>query len=128
MDVQLGDELAKDIRRLAQEHQSIELELAARLVDLAIQRSRLDLRLRWEALSARQQEVALLLYAGLSDRQVAVQLHITRDTVRTHIGRVLFKMGVGTRQELRNLMRAADIEYEHLQADSPPTPTHAPGS
>lgn len=125
MRLELDDDLAEALRRLAQQHQSIELELAARLVDLAIRRSHYDLRLRWESLSERQQQVALLLRAGFSDRQVAAQLHITRDTVRTHLERVLLRMGVRSRVELRALMRMAEMEDESIRSDTQVTPPGA---
>ena len=48
-------------------------------------------------LSAREQEVLALLARGLTDRQVADELVISRKTVEKHVGAVLRKTGTTSR-------------------------------
>lgn len=51
------------------------------------------------SLPARQKEIAFLLMSGCSDKQIVRVLGITMPTVRTHIGRLLQRLGVKDRHE-----------------------------
>jgi len=51
-------------------------------------------------LSPRQAEIVKLLLSGMSDKQIAKQLHIGRPTVRTHLSRLFSKYEVQDRSEL----------------------------
>lgn len=55
---------------------------------------------RSEALSAREQEVAVLAREGLSNRQIADQLYLSVRTVENHMSRALRKLGLVGRSEL----------------------------
>jgi DNA-binding NarL/FixJ family response regulator len=48
-------------------------------------------------LSAREREVFFLLGKGLSNRHIGRRLGVTERTVKTHVGRVLAKLGVESR-------------------------------
>ena len=48
-------------------------------------------------LTPRELEVLRLVAAGLTDRQIGEALFISHATARTHVGRVLAKLGAGTR-------------------------------
>jgi DNA-binding NarL/FixJ family response regulator len=50
-------------------------------------------------LTARQLEILLLAARGLSNRQIAINLHITEGTVGRHLSDVYKKMEVGSRSE-----------------------------
>jgi DNA-binding NarL/FixJ family response regulator len=52
-----------------------------------------------EPLSDRETEVLVLLARGWSNRKIAQELVISEVTVRTHVGRVLVKLGVSNRVE-----------------------------
>ncbi len=52
------------------------------------------------ALSPREQEVAVLLARGFSNRQIAVELVITERTVATHIEHILGKLGYASRHQV----------------------------
>ncbi|WP_156391758.1 MULTISPECIES: helix-turn-helix transcriptional regulator [unclassified Nocardioides] len=51
----------------------------------------------WSALSAREAEVARAILAGRGVEEIAMELHLSPGTVRTHISRVLCAFGVATR-------------------------------
>jgi DNA-binding CsgD family transcriptional regulator len=55
---------------------------------------------RTEALSGREQEVAVLAREGLSNRQIADQLYLSVRTVENHMSRALRKLGMVSRAEL----------------------------
>lgn len=50
-------------------------------------------------LSARQLEILLLTARGLSNRQIAVRLHIAEGTVKRHLANIYKEMEVGSRSE-----------------------------
>jgi DNA-binding CsgD family transcriptional regulator len=94
-----------------------EVTIAARLLDLVWCRARAaeDPRLRWETLTRRQQEIALLIHAGHTYFQIAQQLSLGRETIRTHARTIYKKMGVSGKKELRVLMRREEIFDEYLE-------------
>jgi predicted ATPase/DNA-binding CsgD family transcriptional regulator/Flp pilus assembly protein TadD len=52
------------------------------------------------ALSAREEEVAVLVSQGLTNRQIASELSISEHTVATHITRILKRLGLNSRSRL----------------------------
>jgi two-component system, NarL family, response regulator LiaR len=58
-------------------------------------------------LSEREREVLALLGHGLSNREIADELYLSVDTVKTHVRKVFTKLGVGNRTQ------AALIANEH---------------
>ena len=70
---------------------------------------RFDPRYRWEpgaaqggrdGLSAREREVLALVVEGLTNKEIAAQLHVAPATVKTHVGSLLRTFGVSSRDEL----------------------------
>ena len=55
---------------------------------------------RGTSLSGREREVAELVAAGLSNRQIARRLVISEKTAAHHVGSILNKLGFGTRAEI----------------------------
>jgi DNA-binding NarL/FixJ family response regulator len=56
-----------------------------------------------EILTPREAEVMELLRSGRSNAEIAQDLHVSIETVRTHARRIYRKLGVRTRRELRAL-------------------------
>jgi two-component system, NarL family, nitrate/nitrite response regulator NarL len=52
-----------------------------------------------DSLTAREREVAALLDEGLSNKQIAVRLHLEVPTVKHHVHHILNKLGVASRTE-----------------------------
>ena len=67
--------------------------------------------------------VLRLLAAGLSQREIATQLHISPNTVKTHLRATYRKLGAATRTQA--LHHARDLGI--LLADQPPCPARSPG-
>ena len=57
-------------------------------------------------LSRREQQLVQLLCAGLTNKEIANQLHLSEHTVKNHVHRILRKTGAADRVELIDLYRS----------------------
>jgi DNA-binding NarL/FixJ family response regulator len=66
-----------------------------------------------QPLTMREREVLALLALGLSNAEIAAELYLSADTVKTHIRRLFKKLGV------RNRTQAAMLAHDHQLAPPP---------
>ena len=88
------DELEDIIRTIYKGNSVIDSQLMQRIVHQSIPYSDNDFHL-----SPRELEILKLIAGGMSYSQVADQLTISMSTVKFHIGNILSKLGVETRNE-----------------------------
>ena len=62
----------------------------------------------FKSLTQREQDIALLVCQGLSNRQIAERLYLSPKTVETHLTRVFAKLNVSVRGDLKGLIDAGD--------------------
>src|SRR6266571_1256110 len=62
----------------------------------------------FKGLTQREQDIALLVCQGLSNRQIAERLYLSPKTVETHLTRVFAKLNVSARGDLKGLLDAAE--------------------
>jgi len=94
-----ADGLADAIRKTAQGEAVLHPRVAGYLVD-AVRRGRSVPGGEASAsLSEREREVLALIAEGASNQRIAAQLEISEKTVKTHVGNMLAKLGLGDRTQ-----------------------------
>ena len=64
---------------------------------------------QWEILSPRERDIAALVCLGYTNKEIGVKLHISPETVKTHLRNVLIKFNLRTRSELRITLKHWDF-------------------
>ena len=70
-----------------------------------------------EKLTEREGEIVALLIKGKTYRMIAGELHVSENTVKTHVKNIYSKAGVQSRTELMNLL--LDIHLPSKESDNP---------
>ena len=83
----------------------------------------------WGSLTPAELQVARLAASGMSNPQIAVQLFMSRSTVKMHLSSVYMKLRIGNRTELAAAMaaRAADRSAALDATVEPHLRLNAPG-
>ena len=68
-------------------------------------KSKSKLRSDYNSLTAREQQVIVLVTSGLMNKQIAAEIGLSEITVKVHRGNVMHKMGA---KSLADLVRMAD--------------------
>ncbi|HSM25307.1 MAG TPA: helix-turn-helix transcriptional regulator [Anaerolineaceae bacterium] len=104
-------ELLVSLERLARDRGSTPREAAADMLarELESVEEQRKIRLKWQTLSEREQQVAALVCLQLSTNQIAARLQIAPETVRSHVHNILNKMGLPNRVALRQLLGEWDF-------------------
>jgi len=105
-------DLMATLTELARDQETNVEELAARLLAKAVveeYQATNEYIQCWNTLSQRQQEVAALACLGYSNAEIAEKLHISLETVKTHMGETLRKFNVKGRHQLGWMLRDWDF-------------------
>ena len=103
---ELTENLQVILPELAQREGRPELDFTSDLLAAGLNQyySRKKLLPKWESLSAREKDVARLIHKGLTNDEIARQLFLSRDTIKTHVRNILRKFNVKSKAELRHIL------------------------
>jgi DNA-binding CsgD family transcriptional regulator len=103
--------LLRSLRDLAAREQCPPEEVIAGLLNQALhERQAAESSWKcWQTLTPREQQIAALVCLNHTGRQIAARLVISPETVKTHVGNLLRKFGLRTRQELRQSLAGWDF-------------------
>ncbi|RZU63368.1 response regulator [Zhihengliuella halotolerans] len=90
--------LAEAVRAAAAGDALVSPQITVRLLE-EFARPRRRSRAPREALTAREEDVLVLLAAGLTNNEIGERLHLALGTVKTHVAAILAKIGVRNRVE-----------------------------
>ncbi|GAB3400102.1 ATP-binding protein [Flindersiella endophytica] len=76
----------------------------------------------WAALTRREQEVAVLVADGMSNRQIAERLVVSKRTIDSHIEHILGKLTYSSRAQIASLAVAQGPESAEPPSGAPATP------
>jgi DNA-binding NarL/FixJ family response regulator len=79
-----------------------------------------------DGLTSRECEVLSLIDEGLSNKEIAVRLHIEVATVKNHVHNLLEKLHVASRVEAASQLGARSLRRRHLGVPVPSGPTTDP--
>lgn len=100
------DRLAEAVRTVAAGDTLLAPPIAKRLVESQLGETRRPLLHRFEPLTAREQDIVRRLARGLSNAALADEVGLSEATVKTHVTRLLTKLGVKSR------VQAVVLAYE----------------
>jgi DNA-binding CsgD family transcriptional regulator len=65
-------------------------------------------KMGWDSLTDSELTVVNLIAQGVTNRDVATQLHLSLHTVKNHVHNAFAKLGINSRAQLAPLMRGSD--------------------
>jgi DNA-binding CsgD family transcriptional regulator len=80
----------------------------------------------FERLTAREHDVLRLIGQGYTNPQIARELLITRETVKTHVARLNRKLGVANRAEAVAVFERMHLAHRPAPDDADVSFAHAP--
>lgn len=113
-------QLVDAIRRVHAGESLVAPQVMRRLVDHYVQHPRAQAPRRPPGLTAREEEVLVLIARGLSNAEIAEELTITMHTVKAHIGALLSKLHARDRAQL------VIVAYSHGLVTLDPHLDHQP--
>lgn len=102
------EDLVAAVRRAASGEEVFSPVVLHRLVQQFVERSRpaIEIPSELKQLSSRELDVLRAMAGGLSNVEIGAQLYVTEATVKTHVARILAKLG------LRDRLQAVVFAYE----------------
>jgi DNA-binding CsgD family transcriptional regulator len=108
---QFDEGLVESLQDLADREQRSPSEIAASLLSEAlIERQTLEMHFQqWHSLSQREQQITALISLNYTNRQIAAELNISPETVKSHVRNILYKFNARSKQELRQALSQWDF-------------------
>ncbi len=105
------EELLSGIRTVAAGEALLAPSVTRRLIEHFADRTKATARMPWglDELTDREREVLVLVARGLSNAELAATLHVTLPTAKTHVSRILTKLGARDRTQLAILAYESGI-------------------
>ncbi|RIK17107.1 MAG: DNA-binding response regulator [Acidobacteria bacterium] len=101
-----GERLAAGVRAVHRGEELLDPSITRRLVEQFSRSARLPAHPGLELLTEREEEVLLHVARGRSNAEIAAELFVSVQTVKTHVARVLAKLGA------RDRVQAVVVAYE----------------
>ena len=114
------EQLLDGIRRCAAGESLLAPTITRRLIEHYVSRPRVGASARLQGLTQRELEVLTKMATGASNTEIAETLFLSEATVKTHVSRVLGKLG------LRDRAQAVVVAYETGLVQPGTTPTPGP--
>jgi len=107
----ISEPLQLKLTTLATREQRTEEELAEQIFATGLNQYQesSDLWDTWRSLTPREQQTAALVCLGYSNRQAAVKMYISPETVKYHLHNILLKYKLKSRTQLQQLLREWDF-------------------
>ena len=104
-------ELVQSLQFLAEQENRPAEQVAADLLAHALEQRQASAYYlqRWGALTRREQQVAALICQDYTNRQIAAQLSLSPETIKTYSRGVLVKFSVRSKAELRQVLQDWDF-------------------
>ena len=108
---QFDEGLVESLQDLAEREKRSPSEIAASLLSEALlERQTLETHFQqWHSLSRREQEITALISLDYTNRQIAAELNISPETVKSHVRNILYKFNARSKQELRQALSQWDF-------------------
>jgi DNA-binding CsgD family transcriptional regulator len=108
---QLSESLHVTLSTLASRENRTEQEIAKDIFSTGLTQyyETFELWDLWESLTPREQEVTALVCLGYTNRQAAVRMSISPETVKYHLHNVMRKYGLKSRVQLQQLLKEWDF-------------------
>lgn len=101
------EQLVEAIRVVARGESLLAPSVTRRVIEHYVKQPKPAAPAELDALTAREREVMLQIAAGRSNAEIAAGLFVSEPTVKTHVARILMKLG------LRDRVQVAIYAYEH---------------
>ena len=108
------ERMLEDIRKVADGEQALSPSVVAQVIDFATNRTELsrrdDARAALDSLSEREREIALAIGLGKTNAEIAGTQYLSIATVKSHVTRILDKLGASNRVQVAIVVHDADLD------------------
>ncbi|AQP52533.1 DNA-binding response regulator [Tessaracoccus flavescens] len=108
------ERMLEDIRKVADGEQTLSPSVVAQVIAVATNRTELsrrdDARAALDSLSEREREIALAIGLGKTNAEIAGTQYLSIATVKSHVTRILDKLGASNRVQVAIVVHDADLD------------------